>query len=55
MMNGTIPFKSSDMSELQKLVMRGKFKYVNTNVSESVKDLVSKLICVDVEKRVEIS
>ena len=35
--------------------MRGKFKYVNTNVSESVKDLILKLICVDVDKRIEIS
>lgn len=54
MLNGTIPFKCLEIQELQKMILKGKYSYVNTNLSELCKDLISQFLQVDPVQRISI-
>ena len=43
MLYGTVPFKASNMSELQKMIIRGKYT-LGEGISKEAKDLLQKLL-----------
>ena len=53
MVYGAVPFKASNMQELQKLILRGRYT-LKENVSEEVRDLISKMLEGDPQKRITI-
>ena len=53
MVYGTVPFRATDMSDLHKLIMKGKYT-LKPDVSEEVRDLLSKMLEVDPKKRYTI-
>ena len=53
MIYGTVPFKASTMEELHKLIIKGKFK-LKESASESVRDLLKKMLEVNPKKRITI-
>ena len=50
MLHGTVPFKGANMSELHKLILKGK--YTVKEGSDNVKDLLGRMLEVDPEKRI---
>ena len=50
MIYGTVPFRAGNMSELHKLIVKGKFT-MKEDVSEEVRDLLTKMLEVEPEKR----
>lgn len=36
------------------MVLKGKIKYVNQSISEKAQDLIQKLVCVNVEQRIDL-
>lgn len=53
MVYGTVPFKASNMSELHKLIIKGKYT-LKDDVSEEVRDLLTKMLEADPAKRYTI-
>jgi len=43
MLYGTVPFKANNMSELQKIIIRGKYT-LGEGISKEAKDLLQKLL-----------
>lgn len=53
MVYGTVPFKASVMTELHKMILKGKYTLKN-DVSEEVRDLLRKMLEVDPKRRFTI-
>lgn len=53
MVCGCLPFEDNDTSKLYKKILSGKFTTVS-GISEPVKDLLSKILNIDPEKRYTI-
>jgi serine/threonine protein kinase len=54
MVQGTVPFKASNISELHKLIIAGNFEFPVDTVSSEVKDLIRKMLVVKPEDRINI-
>eukprot|EP01029_Cantina_marsupialis_P027801 TRINITY_DN774017_c0_g1_i1.p1 TRINITY_DN774017_c0_g1~~TRINITY_DN774017_c0_g1_i1.p1 ORF type:complete len:364 (+),score=96.45 TRINITY_DN774017_c0_g1_i1:147-1238(+) len=58
LLSGTLPFYSDNFTELQKLILAGKFSMEGENwdgVSENARDLIRRLIVVDPSERLNCS
>ena len=55
MVQGTVPFKAQNISDLHKLILKGEFEFPVTTVSQEVKDLVKRMIVLDPSKRIGIA
>ena len=53
MLYGTVPFKANNMSELHKLIIKGKYT-LKEDISSEARDLLSKLLEPDPPKRASI-
>jgi len=53
MIYGTVPFKAGNMSDLHKLIIKGKY-VLKASASEDVRDLLRKMLEVDPKKRFTI-
>jgi 5'-AMP-activated protein kinase, catalytic alpha subunit len=53
MLYGTVPFKGSNMSELHKYIIKGKFT-LKEDISEDARDLLKKILEPDPNKRYTI-
>ena len=51
MLVGTVPFRAATMEALHDAIKRGKYDFQGETISESAKDLLSKLINVNAKKR----
>lgn len=51
MLMGTVPFRSSTMAELHKLILKGKYDYQGEKLTSEAKDLLRKLMNVNYRKR----
>lgn len=54
MVQGTVPFKASNISDLHKLILKGDFDFPVDGVSPEVKDLIRKMIVLRPDKRMTI-
>ena len=54
MVQGTVPFKAQNITDLHKLILKGDFDFPVESVSAEVKDLVRKMIVLDPSKRISI-
>ena len=54
MVQGTVPFKAQNITDLHKLILKGDFEFPVESVSAEVKDLVRKMIVLDASKRISI-
>lgn len=55
MLQGTVPFKASNISDLHKLILKGDFEFpYEENLSEEAKDLIRKMIVLDPSKRIQV-
>ena len=54
MVQGTVPFKASNISDLHKLILAGNFEFPVDSVSEEVKDLIRRMLIVKPEDRINI-
>ena len=54
MVQGTVPFKAQNITDLHKLILKGDFDFPVESVSAEVKDLVQKMIVLDPSKRISI-
>ena len=50
---GTVPFKASNMSDLHKLIIKGKYT-LKSDVSEDVRDLLRRMLEPDPRRRLSI-
>ena len=53
MLSGTVPFKGNNLSELDDLIIKGKFNVIN-DISNDAKHLIKCLLEVDPKKRISI-
>jgi serine/threonine protein kinase len=51
MLIGTVPFKAASMHELHQLIINGKYDLGEEKLSDTAKDLISKLLTVEPKKR----
>lgn len=52
MLTGKMPFKGSTIEELQHSISTGSYRFPSdSNLSQEARDLISKMVCVDVGKR----
>ena len=54
MLSGTVPFKGNNLSELDDLIIKGKFNVIN-DISNDAKHLIKCLLEVDPKKRISIN
>ena len=54
MVQGTVPFKASNITDLHKLILAGEFDFPVDSVSAEVKDLVRRMLVLDPAKRISI-
>ena len=54
MVQGTVPFKASNISDLHKRILKGDFDFPVDSVSPEVEDLIRKMIVLRPEKRITI-
>ena len=54
MVQGTVPFKASNIADLHELILKGNFDFSVESVSEEVKDLIKRMIVLKPEKRITI-
>jgi len=54
MVQGTVPFKASNIADLHKLILKGDFNFPVSTVSDDVKDLICKMIVLKPEDRINI-
>jgi serine/threonine protein kinase len=53
---GVMPFRASTVKELNRCILKGEFEFVSgVSLSLEVKDLISKMLTVDVDKRIDSS
>ena len=53
MLFGTVPFKASDMKELHKMIIKGKYT-LKEEISPDAKDLMRSMLETDPKKRISI-
>ena len=46
MLYGTVPFKANNMSELQKMIVKGKYQ-LQEGISKEARDLIGRLLEID--------
>lgn len=54
MVQGTVPFKASNIADLHKLILQGEFTFPVDSVSDDVKDLIRKMLVLTPENRISI-
>lgn len=54
MLQGTVPFKANNITDLHKLILKGTFDFPLTSTSEEAKDLIRKMLVLTPEKRISI-
>lgn len=54
MVQGTVPFKASNIADLHKLILKGEFIFPVEDVSEEVKDLIRRMIVLTPEDRISV-
>jgi len=54
MVQGTVPFKASNIADLHKLILKGEFVFPVEDVSEEVKDLIRRMIVLTPEDRISV-
>lgn len=55
MLQGTVPFKASNISDLHKLILKGDFDFPYLeSITEDAMDLIRKMIVLDPAKRIQI-
>ena len=54
MLYGTVPFKASNMTELQKIIMKAKYT-LKDDISSEARDLLKNLMEKDPVKRITIA
>jgi len=54
MVQGTVPFKASNISDLHELILKGAFEFAKEDVSSDFKDLIRKMIVLEPSKRLSI-
>ena len=47
MVQGTVPFKAHNISDLHKLILKGEFTFAVESVTDDVKDLVRRMLVLD--------
>ncbi len=52
-LQGTVPFKASNLSDLHKLIIQGNFKY-SVPISSEAKDMIERMLVVEPSKRISI-
>jgi len=52
-LSGTLPFKGSNIQELEKAILRGEFERIR-NVSDEANDIIEGMLRIDPEKRLSI-
>ena len=52
MLQGTVPFKANNISDLHKLILKGEFNFPVDSISEEAKDLIRKMLVLTPEKRI---
>lgn len=54
LVSGVMPFRASTVKDLNKCILKGKFEYLaDVELSAELKDLISKMLCVDVDRRLD--
>jgi serine/threonine protein kinase len=53
MLCGTVPFKASNMKELHKMIIKGKYN-LKEEISSEAKDLLRSMLETDPQKRISI-
>ena len=54
MVQGTVPFKATNIADLHKLILKGEFIFPVDTVSDEVKDLVKRMLILDPKDRISI-
>ena len=54
MVQGTVPFKATNIADLHKLILKGEFVFPVETVSEEVKDLICRMLILEPSKRINI-
>lgn len=54
MVQGTVPFKANNITDLHKLILKGEFDFPVDSVSVEVKDLIRKMLILDPMNRISI-
>ena len=54
MVQGTVPFKASNISDLHKIILKGEFEFPVESVSDEVKDLVRRMLILNPEDRISM-
>ncbi len=54
MLQGTVPFKANNISDLHKLILKGNFDFAYPHISDAAKDLVRRMLVLTPEKRISI-
>lgn len=54
MVQGTVPFKASNISDLHKIILKGEFEFPVDTVSDEVKDLISRMLLLKPESRISL-
>ena len=54
MIQGTVPFKAHNITDLHKLILKCDFEFPVDTVSDSVKDLVRKMLILNPAERISI-
>lgn len=54
MVQGTVPFKASNIADLHELILKGNFDFSVDSVSDEVKDLIKRMIVLKPDKRITI-
>jgi 5'-AMP-activated protein kinase catalytic alpha subunit len=56
LVSGIMPFRASTVADLNKCILKGQFTFVSgIPLSSEIKDLISKMLTVNVEKRIDSS
>jgi serine/threonine protein kinase len=56
LVSGVMPFRASTVTELNKCILKGDFSFVSgVNLSPEIKDLICKMLTVDVDQRIDSS
>ena len=54
MVQGTVPFKAHNITDLHKMILKGEFEFPVESVSPEVKDLIKKMLVLDPALRISI-